>query len=67
MIPRRLSQEIDIWIREKKFGNIQINFVGGRITNINLLQSLKVESIGNNVESVSATFSTNVPQDGKLE
>ena len=64
MIPRRLVQEIEIWIREAKFGNLQINFVGGRITNINRTESLKVESLGNNV---SATFSTNVPQDGKLE
>ena len=66
MIPKRLQQEIEIWIREAKFGNLQINFVGGRITNINRTESLKVESLGNNV-TATYTASTNVPQDGKLE
>jgi len=65
MIPRKLTQEIERWIRESKFGNLQINFVGGKITNVNRTESLKVECIGN-AESISAN-STNVSEDVNLE
>ena len=46
MIPHKLDEEISRWIKEKKYGNIQINFAGGKIVNINRLESLKLETIG---------------------
>jgi len=46
MIPQKLDEEISRWIKEKKYGNIQINFAGGKIVNINRLESLKLETIG---------------------
>ena len=45
MIPPKLVSEIDRWIREKKYGNIQINFSGGKIVNVNRTESFKVEVI----------------------
>lgn len=59
MIPRKLIQEIERWIREEKFGNIQINFSGGRITNVNRSESMKVESIGE-IGSVTMTHVSEV-------
>ena len=46
MIPRKLLDEIEYWIAEKKFGHIQINFSDGRIVNINRTESLKVSNLG---------------------
>ena len=43
MIPPKLNEEIEKWIREKKYGNIQINFSGGKIVNVNRTESFKVE------------------------
>ena len=45
MIPPKLTEEIGRWIREKKYGNIQINFSGGKIVNVNRTESFKVEVI----------------------
>jgi len=45
MIPPKLASEIERWIREKKYGNIQINFSGGKIVNVNRTESFKVEVI----------------------
>lgn len=55
MIPRKLSNEIERWIREEKFGNIQINFVGGRITNVNRTESMKVDSIGDVIGTITVS------------
>ena len=43
MIPPKLSAEIERWIKDKKYGNIQINFSGGKIVNVNRTESFKVE------------------------
>lgn len=43
MIPPKLTSEIERWIKEKKYGNIQINFSGGKIVNVNRTESFKVE------------------------
>jgi len=45
MIPPKLTDEIERWIKEKKYGNIQINFSGGKIVNVNRTESFKVEVI----------------------
>jgi hypothetical protein len=45
MIPPKLTAEIERWIQEKKYGNIQINFSGGKIVNVNRTESFKVEVI----------------------
>jgi hypothetical protein len=45
MIPPKLTDEITRWIKEKKYGNIQINFSGGKIVNVNRTESFKVEVI----------------------
>ena len=45
MIPPKLTSEIERWISEKKYGNIQINFSGGKIVNVNRTESFKVEVI----------------------
>ena len=45
MIPPKLRDEIERWVREKKYGNIQINFSGGKIVNVNRTESFKVEVI----------------------
>ena len=45
MIPPKLLSEIERWIADKKYGNIQINFSGGKIVNVNRTESFKVEVI----------------------
>jgi len=47
MIPKKLLDEINVWINEKKYGNLQINFASGKIVNVNRSESLKVECLGN--------------------
>ena len=59
MIPKKLLEEIDRWIVEKKFGNLQINFAEGRIVNVNRVESVKVTLLGNNsIGEVTATAIT---------
>ena len=42
MIPKQLQEAITLWQREARFGNIQINFVGGKIVNWNEVRSFKI-------------------------
>jgi len=42
VIPKKVFDEITRWQKEKKYGNIQLNFSKGRIFNINLVESFKV-------------------------
>lgn len=46
MIPKKLVEEINRWISEKRYGNLQINFSGGKIVNVNRSESIKVEMLG---------------------
>jgi len=46
MIPKKLLEEIEKWISEKRYGNLQINFAGGKIVNVNRAESIKVEALG---------------------
>ena len=46
MIPKKLLDEINHWIDEKRYGNLQINFAGGKIVNVNRAESIKVEALG---------------------
>ena len=59
LIPKRLLSEIESWIKDKKFGHLQINFLEGRIVNVNRVESVKVEFLGQ-VEKVTATVSTTI-------
>lgn len=43
MIPKSMIDEITRWITEKKYGNIQINFAGGKIVNFNRSESVRME------------------------
>ena len=45
MIPRKLTQEIERWITEGKFGHLQINFSGGKIVNVNRVESIKIVAL----------------------
>ncbi len=46
MIPKKLLDEINRWINESRYGSIEINFQNGNIVNLNIKQSLRVESLG---------------------
>ena len=41
MVPKLLIEEIKLWIRERKYGYIQINFVQGRIPSWNVFSSIR--------------------------
>lgn len=43
MIPKKLIDEIERWIKEGRYGHLQINFSGGKIVNVNRVESIKVE------------------------
>lgn len=57
MIPKRLLDEINSWIKEGRYGNIQINFSGGKIVNYNITQSLKVDVVFTNNPDTGITAS----------
>lgn len=63
MIPKRLSEEIKKWMDEGRYGNIQINFSGGKIVNYNITQSLKVDLVfTNNPDTkITAELSQSLP------
>jgi hypothetical protein len=46
VIPKKLSDEIKRWMDEKRYGSLQINFQDGKIVNVNMVQSMKVDAIG---------------------
>jgi hypothetical protein len=54
LIPKRLINEIEDWMINKKYGNIQINFSAGKIVNYNVTQSLRVEFHGDGFGSITA-------------
>jgi hypothetical protein len=56
MIPQKLLDEISRWIRDKKYGNIQINFSGGKIVNVNRTESFKVDNLLGIAVNVSSTI-----------
>jgi len=47
MIPKKLLEEINRWIDDKRYGNLQINFSGGKIVNVNRTESIKVDMLVN--------------------
>lgn len=55
MIPKKLIDEIKLWIAEGRYGNIQINFSGGKIVNFNTAQSFKLDSIVVIIPEMNAT------------
>lgn len=46
MIPKKLLDEINTWIDEKRYGNLQINFAGGKIVNVNRAESIRIDALG---------------------
>ena len=64
MIPKKLLSEIQKWMDEGRYGNIQINFSGGKIVNYNITQSLKIDLIfTNSPDTKVSTVSTIAPSD----
>lgn len=57
MIPKSLIDEIKRWVEEKKYGNIQINFAGGKIVNYNRFESVKIEFIVKGTIQGNGSFS----------
>jgi hypothetical protein len=45
MIPKKLLDEINRWITEKRYGNLQINFSCGKIVNVNRNESIKIDML----------------------
>lgn len=45
MIPAKLRDEIDTWMKEGKYGHLQINFAGGKIVNVNRVESIRVDVV----------------------
>lgn len=58
MIPKKLLDEIRRWISEKRYGNLQINFAGGRIVNVNRHESIKVDLLETNNPDMNVTATT---------
>lgn len=56
MIPRKLLDEIERWIRDGKYGHLQINFSGGKIVNLNRVESIKVDMIITNHPDTKVTL-----------
>lgn len=48
MIPKKLLDEIKRWITDGLYGNLQINFAGGKIVNVNRTESIKVDQLQSN-------------------
>jgi len=59
LIPKKLLNEIQLWMDEGRYGRIQINFSGGKIINYNITQSLKVDLIFSNSPDTKVTV---IPQ-----
>lgn len=43
MIPPKLVKEIERWMDNCLYGHLQINFAGGKIVNINRVESIKID------------------------
>ena len=43
MIPAKLRDEIERWMAEGRYGNLQINFANGKIVNVNKSESFRVD------------------------
>ena len=64
MIPKKLLDEIQRWITEGRYGHLQINFSGGKIVNVNRVESIKVELLFvNNPETKITAVRSNDPLD----
>ena len=56
MIPKKLLDELERWIAQKKFGDISIKFNAGHIVHITRTESIKVEFKSNDSgTSITAT------------
>jgi len=58
VIPRKLKEEIEDWMNNGRYGHLQINFEGGKIRNVNRVESFKVEMIGVVTTSNASTTKT---------
>ena len=58
-VPVALLDEITRWIQDKRYGSIQINFIAGKIMNLNRVESIKVDMLySNSPETKVEAFST---------
>lgn len=48
-------------MEEGRYGHLQINFAGGKIVNVNKVESVRIDML------VANPFTNNVPKDAKLE
>jgi len=55
LVPKKLIEEIERWIGEKKFGHLQINFSEGRIVNVNRVESIRLTMIGTSIGEATIT------------
>jgi hypothetical protein len=60
MIPKKLVDEINRWISEGRYGNLQINFAGGKILNVNRVESIKIDMIVSNDTHITSSLSKEV-------
>lgn len=68
MIPKLLLDEISRWILEKRYGNLQINFSGGKIVNVNRFESIKVDLLVTNTPNlkITATITDSTSTDAQV-
>jgi hypothetical protein len=55
MIPKSLLEEINRWITEKRYGNLQINFCNGKIVNVNRVESIKIDMLMGDNQDIKVT------------
>ena len=60
MIPKRLLEEIQRWIDQKKYGDISIKFNAGHIVHMTRTESLKVVLSSDNVTNITSVTATAV-------
>lgn len=69
-IPKSLINELYYWFRNRGYGNLTINFSGGKIMNMKRIENVKVDPIGYIVPTQSfcnVSVTANAPKGAKLE
>ena len=66
MIPARLRDEIETWMREGRYGHLQVNFANGKIVNVNRVESIRMDIIIPTFSGSNTTVSGNaLPENGR--
>lgn len=61
MVPKQLIEEIKTWFKNKRYGNIQLNFVNGTIRSWNLHQSVIPEKDSTTTQAGTTSNTNNDP------